>query len=163
MVSGNVTTGNGGGIAGPFIPGQQGAVLTRTTVRGNHADGGGGGIYSVQASLVDSTVTQNSAGGSGGGLYVANFVGGMTTFGTLSLAGTTVTGNTAGLSAAESSPSRARRKRSMPRAASAATRRMTRRSACRRFDATVRRGSAAFASPCHQRLSEVDGGARSAA
>jgi CSLREA domain-containing protein len=94
----NTTDGQGGGINAARDEGT--VTLTRTRVANNSADDGGGGILlrqgvgvDLDASITDSEIANNfgdvdADGGDGGGIY--NF-GGVD----LTVAGTTVSGNTA--------------------------------------------------------------------
>ena len=78
-ISGNVSTGNGAGIA--FIEGANPAdigVVENNTISNNISGGYyGGGVYcynySVIPAFVDNTFTENQDGGWGGGLYVGSF------------------------------------------------------------------------------------------
>lgn len=83
-VSGNTTSGGGGGINAIF----GGGDLINSTVTGNTAGQNGGGINMAPGSfrLNNSTVSGNTAGGNGGGIYVT---------GDLALTDSTVSGNTA--------------------------------------------------------------------
>lgn len=60
------TSANGGGIlAGANTT----LVLTNSVLRGNSADGSGGGIHADTATVNSSTISGNSAGDRGGGIY----------------------------------------------------------------------------------------------
>jgi predicted outer membrane repeat protein len=86
-VSGNTTSGAGGGI----YAFEGGGVLTNSTVTGNTAGQNGGGIYMAPGSftLNNSTVSENTAGANGGGIYLTAVNSDLT------LSDSTVSGNTA--------------------------------------------------------------------
>jgi parallel beta-helix repeat protein len=85
-VSGNTTSGSGGGINAV----EGGGVLTNSTVTGNTAGQNGGGINMAPGSftLNNSTVSGNTAGANGGGIYLDGSSD-------LTLTDSTVSGNTA--------------------------------------------------------------------
>jgi predicted outer membrane repeat protein len=89
-VSGNLSDGDnaslGGGI---YNTGTAITTVNTSTISGNSADSGGGGIYAVGTlTLTNSTVSGNNAGGFGGGIYNLS---------TASLFNVTITNNTANL------------------------------------------------------------------
>jgi hypothetical protein len=66
-ISGNSASNGGGGILN-----EGSLTLNNSTISGNSASNGGGGIYDVGATYVDnSTISGNSSGGDGGGVYEA--------------------------------------------------------------------------------------------
>jgi predicted outer membrane repeat protein len=107
-VTGNRTSGVGGGISNAALPGTGNVTLVRTTVNRNVAAGQGGGIKASTASLTNSTVSGNH-GDDGGGIEadtanltnstvsgnLAGEFGGGIHAGTLTLTNSTVTGNRA--------------------------------------------------------------------
>lgn len=86
-VSGNSSTGDGGGI----YVGNSFLELDNSSVTGNTAHGNGGGIYvgGGFVTVTDSSVTGNTASGAGGGIFFDTSL-----FGSVTLSGsTTVSGN----------------------------------------------------------------------
>ena len=89
-ISGNSTTGNGGGI----LADRTLLTVANSTISGNSAGTSGGGIsvspgtigVDLDSSIVNSTISGNSAGTSGGGIGTSN---------TLRVANCTITGNSA--------------------------------------------------------------------
>jgi predicted outer membrane repeat protein len=89
-ISGNSTTGNGGGI----LADRTLLTVANSTISGNSAGTSGGGIsvspgtigVDLDSSIVNSTISGNSAGTSGGGIGDSN---------TLRVANCTITGNSA--------------------------------------------------------------------
>ena len=85
VVSGNSSSGNGGGISAQ----QKYAVsLVDSTVSGNTAGGSGGGIFGKYVQLIDSTVSNNSSQGQGGGIAIYGYAAGV------NASNSTIAGNT---------------------------------------------------------------------
>jgi len=83
-ISGNSAYGGGGGIASDY----SGVSIVNSTISGNSAYGAGGiGGGSSYINIVNSTISENSAEDSGGGIYIAN--------GSLHVANSTLSGNSA--------------------------------------------------------------------
>jgi predicted outer membrane repeat protein len=74
VVSGNRSSGNGGGISAEQ---KYGVSLANSTVSGNTAGGAGGGIFAKYVQLVDSTVSGNSSQGPGGGIAIYGYAAGI--------------------------------------------------------------------------------------
>jgi hypothetical protein len=88
-VTGNTTSGSGGGIGGTSTFESANVSLTNSIVAGNTAAVDGGGIYvGIGAlTLINSIVSGNTAGGNGGGIYIHGYP--------FALTDSTVSGNSA--------------------------------------------------------------------
>ncbi len=81
-VSGNSAPGGGGGIAG----GYWGATIVNSTISGNSAGDSGGGIAGSFVTIMNSTISGNAASYSGGGIDAGGVV----------ITNSTISGNSAG-------------------------------------------------------------------
>jgi predicted outer membrane repeat protein len=90
-ITGNVASGNGGGIYNSGSSNNSGLNLTDTTVSGNSATGSGGGIHNEggPANFSRITVNNNTANTQGGGIANSNSGANLT------VTNSTVSGNTA--------------------------------------------------------------------
>ncbi|MFN8515469.1 MAG: hypothetical protein U0841_23370 [Chloroflexia bacterium] len=86
--SNGVVSGNSARLGGGLFSAFEAVTLSNSTVSGNATLGDGAGFYSFSgsASVVDSTIRDNFAGTSGGGVCP----------GTLTVTGSTLSGNSAG-------------------------------------------------------------------
>jgi predicted outer membrane repeat protein len=94
-ISGNHAGGDGGGIYEFAAPDYPGLTLTRTIVRGNTAEDGGG-VYTADsvADLTNSAVSGNAATADGGGIY--NDLAGRNEYSLVSVGNSRISGNQAG-------------------------------------------------------------------